>query len=201
MAKLTEQEKYWVWLSSIDNIGPRRFYALLEWFEDVRNIWDSARVDNDALDRFGTKIKAALVSARRDEYMEDVLRRIEAADCHVLTRLSGEYPAMLGEIVDPPPVLYWRGESFLCDRAVSIVGTRRCTRTAQEVAVKLGRELSGAGVTVVSGMARGVDSFAHQGALEGDSPTIAVLGCGVDVVYPPENRILYDRIIRQGAVV
>lgn len=201
MAKLTEQEQYWVWLFSIDGIGPRRFYAILEWFEDAKNVWDAAYADNDALKKFGEKTREAIISSRRDEYMENILRRIERADCRVVTRLSPQYPPLLAEIADPPPALFVRGGELMLERAVAIVGTRYCTRIAQDVAIRLGRDLSQAGVTVVSGMARGVDSFAHQGALQGEAPTVAVLGCGVDVVYPPENRELYDKIMGQGTIV
>ena len=115
---------------------------------------------------------------------------------------SSFYPENLANIYDPPLVLYVRGKLKKEDeRAVAIVGTRRATSYGKVAARKLARELAQAGITVVSGMARGIDTAAHEGALEAGGRTVAVLGCGVDIVYPPENSSLMQEIIRRGAVI
>ena len=120
----------------------------------------------------------------------------------VITRASHEYPAQLAAVPSAPDTLYVRGRLVADDAlAVAIVGSRRATPYGLEVAERLGAALGGRGVTVISGLARGIDSAAHRGALESGGRTIAVLGSGVDVIYPPENRRLAGRIVEAGAVV
>lgn len=124
------------------------------------------------------------------------------ATIRMLTLADAEYPAALRTIFDPPSPLYVRGALISADDvAVAIVGTRRPTPYGVAVAEQLARDLTRCGVTVVSGLARGIDAAAHRGALEAGGRTIAVLGCGPDIVYPPEHRRLLESIIGQGAVV
>jgi DNA processing protein len=112
------------------------------------------------------------------------------------------YPSRLKNIYDPPPVLYMRGQLRKEDEvAVSIVGSRKTSSYGRAMTERVSQELASRGVTIVSGMARGIDSVAHQGAISAGGRTIAVLGCGVDVVYPPENRNLFRDIIDHGAVL
>jgi DNA processing protein len=119
-----------------------------------------------------------------------------------ITRVCDEYPAQLAAVPSAPETLYVRGRLIADDAlAVAIVGSRRATPYGLEVAERLGAALGARGVTVVSGLARGIDSAAHRGALESGGRTIAVLGSGVDVIYPPENRRLADKIVEAGAVV
>jgi len=119
-----------------------------------------------------------------------------------IPRISEAYPASLHEIFDPPATLYVRGDADLsAERMFAIVGTRRATRDGKRAAREFARTLAGEGVSVVSGLARGVDTAAHEGALEGGAPTIAVLGSGADVIYPPENELLAERILDAGGAV
>ena len=113
------------------------------------------------------------------------------------------YPPLLNELYDPPAVLHVSGaaQASLARPMVAVVGARSCSRYAELVATDVGRALAGAGLVVVSGLARGIDSAAHRGALESGGPTIAVLGCGVDVVYPKRNRDLFDDIRRCGLLI
>ncbi|HEX3724292.1 MAG TPA: DNA-processing protein DprA [Nitrolancea sp.] len=130
------------------------------------------------------------------------MQRVERAGVHLLTLADDDYPRLLREISSPPPVLYVRGSITAQDEnAVAIVGTRRVTSYGREMSRRFGAELATSGVTVVSGLARGVDGVAHAAALDAGGRTIAVLGCGLDTIYPPEHRALADRIIEQGALV
>ncbi len=129
------------------------------------------------------------------------LWRAEALGVCAVPYGADAYPAALLDITDPPPLLWARGTLVPAAHAVAIVGSRAATPHALEVAYRLAEGLAAAGVTVVSGMARGVDGEAHRGALAGDGPTVAVLGCGVDVVYPPEHAVLAGRIAATGALV
>lgn len=130
------------------------------------------------------------------------LRLMERLGVRLLTREDAEYPTRLREIPDPPPALYVRGELLPADeRAVAIVGSRSASEYGRRVAARLAAELASAGLTVVSGLARGTDTAAHQGALRAGGRTLACLGCGVDVVYPYENRELARRIAAAGALL
>ena len=144
--------------------------------------------------------KLALV--RRSAAFAQECERLDADWAKLVTLSDGAYPDLLRWLPDPPPVLYMRGEMLQQDGlAIAVVGSRRPSRYGRMMAERFGAELAGQGFTVVSGMARGVDGLAHQGALEAGGRTIAVLGCGVNRVYPPEHRRLYESIRGQGAVV
>ncbi len=193
--------RYWLGFNLVRGIGPARMRALLDTFGDVRTAWEAPA---DALRRAGLdrRTLANLLKARRQVDLDRVLRRVEAVGAHVLTWDSPDYPALLRQIPHPPPVLFVLGELTPADEwAVAVVGTRKATVYGREVAHRLASELARHGVTVVSGLARGIDSLAHRAALEAGGRTIAVLGSGVDRIYPPENRELAREIVEHGAVV
>jgi len=127
--------------------------------------------------------------------------KLKQADINFVTVVDDDYPALLREIFDPPAALFYRGKLVPEEIAVAVVGTRRCSSYGRGVAENLGRELGEAGVTVVSGLARGVDTAAHRGALAGGGRTVAVLGTGLDVCYPRENIRLMEEIAVRGALV
>jgi len=147
------------------------------------------------------------LAARRVEYAETQDLRAQEnamaqAGASLVTLNDASYPVLLGEIFDPPLVLFQRGAITEADEnAVAIVGTRRATPYGIRMAERLARDLAGRGITIVSGMAAGIDAAAHRGALEAGGRTIAVLGCGVDVVYPESNRQLMEEIAANGAVL
>lgn len=126
---------------------------------------------------------------------------MEASHTRFITQLDQEYPEMLREIYDSPIGLYWKGEYVVDRPCIAIVGTRRATLYGRSVAKRFASELSRMGFCIVSGMARGTDTAAHEGALEVGGKTVAVMGCGLDIIYPPENLDLYKQIAEAGAVV
>lgn len=196
----SEMERYWIWLSSIDGIGVKRFYQLLSLFEDPRAVWDN--ISAPELKFLGAKTVQALRAARTDKYLDSLFTMLESAECRAIPRISDDYPSLLSEIYDPPVTLYVRGECALCgDRLFAIVGSRRCTRDGQRAAREIAAHLARENVTIVSGLARGVDTFAHQGALSVHGKTIAVLGSGPDVIYPPENDELAEQILMDGGAI
>ena len=146
--------------------------------------------------------KSFVQTCRNLEAAEQVLSRAEKAGARFVTFWDESYPKRLKNIPDPPVALYMLGEqSPLYDYSVAIVGTRVPSEHAKGVAQRISREMAAAGVTVVSGMALGIDSIAHDAALKAGGRTIAVLGCGIDVIYPPSNKSLFRRIAQQGAVM
>jgi len=195
------RERYYVGFNLVRGIGPARLRMLIDAFGDVERAWHAPA---EALYRVGLDRRSLenLLETRARVDLDREVRRVAAVGAHILTWEDEGYPKLLAEIPDPPPVLYVRGELKPEDAwAVAVVGTRRASTYGREVTRRLVTVLAQSGVTIVSGLARGVDAVAHQTALEAGGRTIAVLGCGIDLVYPPEHRELARRIAAQGALV
>jgi len=190
-------------LKSSAGIGNKRAIELVNTFGSPQSVLSApageiATVLNQPLEVGRSVVK----SGRAQEKAVKVVEAAEKAGAKIVTLWDNEYPSRLKQISDPPVILYVKGEtSPLYDFCVAVVGTRVPTENGQRIAFRMGVELAQAGVTVTSGMALGIDSVAHEGALAGGGRTIAVLGTGVDVVYPPSNRRLYDKIAVQGAIM
>jgi DNA processing protein len=192
---------YWVGFNIVRGIGPTRLRALLDYFGDVKQAWHAP---TEELRRAGLDRRSLrnLLAARAALDLDRELERIAAAGAQVLTWESPGYPPLLREISDPPPVLYVRGTLTEEDAwAVAVVGTRRALAYGREVTRRLTTALARSGITIVSGMARGIDAEAHWAALNAGGRTIAVFGCGIDQIYPPEHRKLAEAIVAQGALV
>ena len=189
-------------LNMIPQMGPVRLRRLLDAFGSAEKIL-LARTDQlAAID--GVPRALAENIARWQEFADPTAELEKATDlgAHVITAEDDEYPSALREIHDPPIVLYVRGHLTERDRnAVAVVGSRKATHYATESAKKLSFQMAYAGLTVASGLARGIDTAAHQGALAAKGRTIAVIGSGLGELYPPENAELADRIAASGAVI
>lgn len=195
----TEQQQYWIWLSSVEGIGCKRFYQLLTAFEEPRAVWEDGGAN---LGFLGEKTLHNLKQARNERYFYQLFANMERLGIRAITRLHEEYPESLTQIYDPPVVLYVKGDADLNrERAIAVVGSRRCTWDGKKAAREFSKTMAENGVSIVSGLARGIDTCAHQGCLEGGGRTIAVLGCGADQVYPPENRDLYQKILDSGGTI
>jgi len=195
------ETKYWVGFNIVEQIGPARVQALLGHFGDLRTAWHAsaaelrlAGLNRPAIDN--------LLRARTQLDLDAEMEKLDRAGVTVLTLESKEYPPRLLHIQHPPPVLYVRGTILPQDEwAVAIVGTRRATTYGKEVTRRIASDLARAGVAVISGLARGIDSFAHRATLEAGGRTIAVMGSGIDVIYQPENARLAQAITENGALV
>jgi len=189
-------------LNMIPQMGPVRLRRLLERFGSAENIL-LARTDQlSAVDGVGRALADNIT--RWQDFADPAAEMKKAADlgAHVITAQDDEYPSALREIHDPPIVLYVRGQLTERDRhTVAVVGSRKCSHYATECAKKLSFQMAYAGLTVVSGLARGIDTAAHQGALAAKGRTIAVIGSGLGELYPPENAELADRIAASGAFI
>lgn len=193
--------RYWVGFNKAPGVGPVKTRRLLDYFGDLEAAW---RASANALAAAGLDRRAveSVLATRAATNLDAEMARLDKSGIQVLTWDSPDYPSLLREIYDAPPVLYVLGELLPRDEwALAVVGTRRVTAYGREVTSRLAGELGRCGVTVVSGMARGVDSMAHRSALEAGGRTIAVLGSGLDVIYPAENRKLARQIVAQGALV
>ena len=194
-------KRYWIGFNLIKGIGAVRMQALIQHFGDLELAWKAAPIDL-ARAGLGLKVIERIVQARANVDLEKLWARIEAQGIKILTWEDEAYPQRLKEIEQPPPVLYIRGEYLPDDLfAVAIVGTRRVTAYGRQITEELAAYLASNGITVISGLARGVDGIAHQTALKAGGRTIAVLGSGVDKIYPPEHRGLADKMIERGAII
>jgi DNA processing protein len=193
--------QYWVGFNIVPGIGPAKFRALHDYFGSAESAW---RAGESALRQVGLDQRAleSLLDVRRQLDLPAEMAQIEAAGIQLLTWDDDDYPTYLKEIPDPPPVLFVRGELQLQDQwAVAVVGTRRASPYGRLATERLAGDLARSGVTIVSGLARGVDSIAHQAALDAGGRTIAVLGSGLGHIYPAEHRRLAGQIASRGALV
>lgn len=196
-----DERSFWVALQQVPGLGARRFLRLVQIFGSPQAVWEAP--DNELLTIEGLgKAISNLLQWRRQVKPESLMAKLDSAGIKVLTLADEAYPLELKRIYDPPPVLYWRGSRLPGQELrIAIVGTRRATAYGLKVAEQLAEELAAAGVGVVSGLARGIDAAAHRGAIKGGGPTWGILGCGVDVVYPPEHRELYHKVMDYGAII
>ena len=196
---------HWLQLTLAWGLGPILTQRLIDAAGSARGACEASQRDLAAIEGIGSKKAATIYSALRDAAsgVQEELARCEQFGATLVSLDDDSYPMLLRSIPDPPPVLYVRGSLQPRDlHAVSIVGSRKCSMYGREQAERFAALLAGAGVCVISGGARGIDSSAHRGAMSHPhGRTIAVLGCGVDVVYPPENTSLFDQIATRGSVV
>ena len=198
---MTADLRYWLGFNLVPGIGPIRLRALLDYFGDLSAAWHAspAQLREAGLDR---RSLDNLLKARATLSLDRELEKVQRAGVQLLTWDDEAYPRHLRNIYDPPPLLYVRGELRLEDDwAVAVVGTRHATVYGKEATRQLAGGLARNGITIVSGLARGIDAQAHRAALDAGGRTIAVLGCGVDIIYPPEHRHLAEEIIQHGALI
>jgi len=198
---MTSREAY-IALNMVDGVGPIRVRALLDRFSEPQAILSATKTDLMQVEGVGDEVARSIISWHEKVDLDGELARIEKAAVHIVTRDDPEYPKNLREVYDPPIILYVRGTLSERDAlAIAVVGSRRTTLYGQDMARKLAYQLGRVGVTVVSGLARGIDTAAHTGALQAKGRTVAVIGCGIDIVYPAENEKLANEIVEKGGVV
>ncbi|MBA4149862.1 MAG: DNA-protecting protein DprA [Verrucomicrobia bacterium] len=189
-------------LNMIEGVGPVRVRQLLEFFGEAPTILKASKQQLIKVHGIGEDVATAIHGWEKNVDLVGELKRIEQFGCHIVIQSDENYPALLKEIYDPPIVLYVKGTLLPQDKnGVALVGSRMTTPYGMETARKLAYQLAYIGVTVVSGGARGIDTASHQGAMSAKGRTIAVIGNGINIVYPTENKELFDRIATQGAVI
>lgn len=189
-------------LNMIEGIGPIRVRKLLEHFGEPQAVLAASPGRLQAVSGIGAEVAERIHGWEKTVDLADELKRAEEFGCRLVDQSDEEYPPSLREIYDPPIVLYvWGRLSPQDDQGIAMVGSRRTTHYGIGTARKLGYGLANAGVTVVSGGAAGIDTAAHNGAISAKGRTVAVLGTGINLVYPRENEQLFERIAESGAVI
>lgn len=191
----------WLLFHRIAGIGAKRMRALYSHFGSLCAAWEANLLELMQVEGIGEDLALKILAGKQLLDPDNVWREITKQGCWALAYPDSTYPEFLRQLSDPPAILYGRGALPGDKRAVALVGTRDATPYGLGIARTMARDLAARGILVVSGMARGIDSAAHIGALEGGGPTLAILGCGPDVVYPRHNTLLYRRILEEGCVL
>ena len=198
----SEETKSLVHLSIIPGVGYQTIQRLLVAFGSAQRALDATLEELTQVEGLSPNVGQRLVRGKPRVSVDQELELIEAHNCHLVAINDSAYPMLLKEIADPPPLLYVRGELGQPDApSITVVGTRSPTNYGKTISRQLSQQLAENGVTVISGFARGIDTCAHQGALQANGRTIAVLGNGLSQIYPDENKDLADEIVKSGALI
>ena len=196
---LTNRERAWLRLHLVPGLGRRGLVQLQERFETPE---EAIRAGTHRWPERTGSVRSELIDLPKEENREfqSAIRALETNRARIISYWDDAYPEILRSIHDPPALLYVRG-TLSHNRALAIVGSRRCSEAGQVTTRRFAADIARHNITIISGLARGIDAAAHEGALEADGETIAVLGCGIDRIYPAENRRLFHRIENQGAII
>ncbi len=200
------ERAFWLAWSQLPQIGPILLQRIERTFGSLATAWEASAIALSQVEGVGLKTAESVVSARQKIDAIALLEQHLKTNPYFWTPCDPDYPRLLLEIPNPPPVLYYRGivepqENQGLKPMIAIVGTREPTDYGKRWTYKLSRQLAEHGFTIISGMAQGIDAQAHRGCLDGGGRTIAVLGTGVDLIYPPSNRSLYPQILEQGLAI
>jgi DNA processing protein len=198
----TLKAKYYHGLNLIPSIGPVKIRKLIRHFGFVERVWKAMPDELAEVEGFSRVMAESFAQERNKINLDKAWEGIEKKGYSCVTWEDEDYPLLLQEIYDPPPIIYFCGDIKAAGiNCLAIVGSRRHSLYGKEIAHKFASKLSDYGLSVVSGMARGIDTWAHKGALDAGGKTVAVLGCGLDICYPPENRVVKEKIQVSGAVI
>lgn len=196
------QDKYWIWLSRIEGLGSIRKNKLLEIFKTPEEIWKLDLEEILNIEGFGNKIATSILDKRYRKDLDKYIEYMEKYQIKMVNICDKEYPDKLKNIYDPPVTLFVKGDTkILNSNSIAIIGCRDCTKYGESISINFAYELAKNNISIISGMARGIDSRAHIGALKAKGKTIAVLGNGLDRIYPKENLMLYNEIVANGGAV
>ena len=218
-----EEKRYWIWLSLIPNLGVKRKQILLEKYKDVKNIYNASKEELLKTNGIGEKLVEAILNLKIRKSVNKHLKYLQENNIDIISITDKEYPKMLKEIYDPPISLYIRGnKEILNEKSIAIVGCRDATTYGKKAAKYFAYNLAKEGFNIISGLARGIDSYSHIGCIVADreekdnasnriknganiknniAKTIAVLGNGLDTIYPTENKYLAQEIIKRGGAI
>lgn len=192
---------YWIWLSEIKGIGPVLARSLLKKFNSPECVYNVEEDELLSINGIGTAVAKTIIGSKSLKDAEKILMNCNNKNIGIITKNSGNYPSEAKKIWEMPILFYYRGKIIKDLRGVGVVGTRRCSGYGKRITVEAVEFLSKNNIPVISGMAKGVDSYAHTACLNSGGYTIAVLGCGVDICYPREHLKLMEIILENGALI
>ena len=190
--------EYWIWLSIIEKKAYSTIKQLLEKYQKPEKIWSLSETELKKL-KIEENVIQEMINPNYRKNLKVYARYMHEKKIQILTIKDKNYPCLLKQIYDPPSVMYIRGNSEILQKSgIAMIGSRNCSIYGQRVAQLLSYQLAKKDIYIISGLARGIDTFSHVGAVKSKSPTIAVLGSGVDIIYPSENVKLAEKIIETG---
>lgn len=196
-----EKKAYWIGLQQAPGIGSRKAKYMLDYFKDVELVWNASEKEMKNITNLSVNSIANFIKYRTTVNLEKLYKTVLDSGCWIITIEDANYPTLLKEIADPPIVIYGKGnKDILKENSFAIVGTRKPSYYAEQMTHKISGDLA-KDYVVVSGMARGIDTAAHKGCLKNQGNTIAVLGSGVNEIYPRENEVLSKQIIEKGCII
>lgn len=192
-----EDKKYWIWLSRIEGLGSIKINKLLEIYKNPQTIWNLQAEELMQVEEIGTILANRICEEKYRKGLDIYLNYMDKYKIEIITIQDKKYPNKLKNMYDAPAILYVKGNTnILNDFSISIIGCRQCSEYGKKIAKEISFRLAQYNINIISGMAKGIDSYAHIGCLNAKGKTIAVLGNGLDRVYPRENVELYNEIIK-----
>lgn len=193
--------KYWIWFSRINKIGAKTQNKLLEKYHNPEEIWNLTKKELQGI--LDDKQIEIILNQKNRINLEKYAEYMQKHEIKMITIFDEKYPQNLRNIYDPPVVLYIRGnENIINEFSIAIIGSRVCSNYGKQVAKQFAYNLSKYNINIVSGLAKGIDTYAHVGTIQAKKTTIAVIGSGLDIIYPEENKKLYEEIIKNnGAII
>lgn len=199
-----EEKKYWIWLSLIKGLGSIGKQRLLQSYKTPKEIYNLPKEELRKMKGIGENIINSITSKQNKEKLKRHMEYMMKEEIDIITIQDKEYPKALKEIYDYPPIIYIKGdkEALNIQTNIAIIGCREYSKYGKECAIYFSYHLSKEKVTIISGLAKGIDSFSHKGAIQAQGRTVAVLGNGLDRIYPSENKYLVKEIIeKSGAII
>lgn len=198
-----DEQCYWIWLSRIEGLGPIKIKKLLEIYKTPEQIWKLSKKELVGIKGIGEKLAEKILDLSYRENLNKYISYMQKYDIGIITIQDENYPEKLKHIYDSPVMLYYRGNKELLSncKIVAMVGCRECSEYGKYVSKKFSYELAKKGICIISGMAKGIDSYSHLGCIGAGGKTIAVLGSGIDQIYPKENTALYNQILKTDGLI
>lgn len=198
---MIDENLYWIWLSQINGIGPVTSKKLLSKFKTPENIYKASKEDLKNIEGVGEVISSNIVSNKDLEGSKVIIENCYKKNIEIISMYNDKFPENIKKHNNMPILIYYKGKINSSLNGVSIIGTRRCSDYGKKVTVEAAKFLVKNNIPVISGMAKGIDSYAHTTAIRENGYTVAVLGCGLDICYPREHSLLMDMIIEDGLVI
>lgn len=196
------EKLYWIWLSRIRKLGSIKTQKLLEKFKTPENIWKAQEKELKEVEGIGEEIVKEILNDEYRKNLEKYEKYMKTNKIDLINIYDKEYPEKLKEIYDKPITLYIKGNKEILDEfSLAIIGCRESSEYGKKVGSKLSYDIAKKGIVTISGLARGIDSIAHKSTLMAKGKTIAIIGSGIDNIYPPENKKLVDEIVKNGGAV
>ena len=197
-----EEKLYWIWLSKIEGLGSIKIQSLLNKYKTPKKIWELNKEELINNKQIGEKIADKILNPCYRIGLKDEAIRMQENNIDIITIYDNEYPKKLKSIYDSPIILYYKGnKNLLNEFGIAIIGCRNCTKYGEITAKKISYSLSKKNINIISGLARGIDTFSHMGSLKAQGKTIAVVGNGLDNIYPYENKKIAEEIVNKKGLI